>query len=118
MSPPTLSDRSAGVLLHLTSLPGRHGGGDLGAEAWSFATWAARAGLGWWQMLPVGPPGYGNSPYSAHSSFALSPLLIALDELVKDGLLRPAEALPQPLGPVDWGATRGLRMRALRAAFE
>ncbi|CAN5711789.1 4-alpha-glucanotransferase [soil metagenome] len=75
---PTLSARASGVLLHLTSLPGPHGNGDLGSEARAFVDSLARAGQRWWQMLPVGPAGYGDSPYSAHSSFAGNPLLVAL----------------------------------------
>src|SRR5262249_28778140 len=70
----TLADRSAGVLLHMTSLPGPHGSGDLGVDARAFVEWAARARLSFWQMLPVGPLGFGNSPYSALSSFAGNPL--------------------------------------------
>src|SRR5690349_7093042 len=115
--PPTLSDRSGGVLLHLTSLPGPDGSGDLGPSAAAFVTWAAEAGLRWWQMLPVGPPGYGNSPYSAHSSFAGSPQLISLQQLADDGLLAAKAAPPRPPGRIDWGATRAHRMRALRTAF-
>ena len=70
---PTLRDRASGVLLHVTSLPGPHGNGDLGAEAHAFAELLARSGQRWWQMLPVGPPGYGDSPYSALSAFAGNP---------------------------------------------
>src|SRR5207253_9818746 len=77
-----LDDRASGVLLHLTSLPGPDGSGDLGAEAHGFAEWLARAGQRWWQMLPVGPVGFGNSPYSAQSTFAGNPLFISLDRLV------------------------------------
>ena len=69
-----LSERASGVLLHPTSLPGAHGSGDLGPQAHAFARWLADAEQGWWQMLPVGPVGYGNSPYSAHSAFAGNPL--------------------------------------------
>lgn len=69
-----LNERSSGVLLHLTSLPGPYGNGDLGAQARRYAEHLAAAGQRWWQMLPVGPPGAGNSPYSARSAFAGSPL--------------------------------------------
>src|SRR5437764_5322512 len=82
-----LEERSSGVLLHLTSLPGPHGNGDLGAEARRFAEDLAGTGQRWWQMLPVGPPGLGYSPYSARSAFAGSPLVIDLEALVQDGLL-------------------------------
>ena len=66
-----------GVLLHPTSLPGRYGIGDLGDELLAFLDWAASAGMRIWQVLPLNPPGYGNSPYGCLSSFAGNPLLIS-----------------------------------------
>ena len=72
-------ERSSGVLLHPTSLPGPHGNGDLGPMAERFVRYLAGAGQTWWQMLPVGPPGRGNSPYDSESSFAGSPLLVNLE---------------------------------------
>jgi 4-alpha-glucanotransferase len=83
----TLAKRASGLLLHPTSLPGRHGSGDLGAEARAFVDFLAAAGQRWWQTLPIGPPGYGESPYAAQSSFAGSATLISLDDLVQEGLL-------------------------------
>ena len=80
---PSLSDRAAGVLMHATSLPG----GDLGPSAHEMVDFLAAAGQSWWQMLPINPPGLGNSPYSAQSAFAGSPALISADRLVDDGLL-------------------------------
>ena len=80
---PKLTDRSSGVLLHPTSLPG----GDLGATAREMVDFLAAAGQSWWQMLPVGPTGYGNSPYSAQSAFAGNPALVSFDRLREDGLL-------------------------------
>ena len=65
-----LSQRSAGILLHPTSLPSLGGIGDLGPEAYAFADFLTRSGLGLWQVLPLSPPGMGNSPYSAISAFA------------------------------------------------
>jgi 4-alpha-glucanotransferase len=111
-----LDERSSGVLLHLTSLPGPHGNGDLGAEARRFAEDLAGTGQRWWQMLPVGPPGLGYSPYSARSAFAGSPLLIDLEALVQDGLL---DSLPKrlPSDRVDFAAASALRNRELRRAF-
>jgi 4-alpha-glucanotransferase len=82
--------RSSGVLLHPTSLPGRFGIGDLGPNAFEFIEWLAAAGQRLWQVLPLGPTGYGNSPYQSFSAFAGNPLLISLDELIKDGLLTAA----------------------------
>src|SRR6266852_6678442 len=72
----SLSERASGVLLHPPSLPGAHGCGDLGFEAHEFVAWLHGAGQRWWQMLPVGPVGYGNSPYSALSAFAGNPSLV------------------------------------------
>ena len=85
--------RSAGVLMHPTSLPGRHGCGDLGEQSHRFADFLAAAGQHWWQMLPVNPPGPppGNSPYSALSAMAGSPWLISLEMLVERGLLVRAD---------------------------
>ena len=88
---PKLSDRTSGVLLHPTSLPGAAEGGQLDAEARAFVDFMAAAGQSWWQMLPVGPTGYANSPYSAQSAFAGSRSLISLELLAKDGLLEESE---------------------------
>ena len=65
--------RASGILLHPTSLPGRHGIGDLGRHAHEFVEFLAATGQRWWQMLPLGPTGYGNSPYQSPSSFAGNP---------------------------------------------
>ena len=101
---PKLSDRTSGVLLHPTSLPGGPEGGQLDGEARAFVDFLAAAGQSWWQMLPVGPTGYANSPYSAQSAFAGNPALVAVDRLIDDGLLAPSD--------------RGKRHEdALRAAF-
>jgi 4-alpha-glucanotransferase len=89
-----LAERSAGLLLHPTSLAGPYGNGDLGAAAHRFADFLAEAGQRWWQMLPVHPPGEGWSPYHGLSAFAGSPLLIALEPLVAAGWLRPGEHAP------------------------
>src|SRR5688500_8074586 len=81
MTPP---QRAAGILLHPTSLPGAHGCGDLGPTADAFLEWCEAAGQTLWQVLPLGPTGYGNSPYGALSAFAGNPLLIAPEELLAD----------------------------------
>lgn len=88
--------RSSGVLLHLTSLPGRHGSGDLGRHAHEFIDFCNRASLTWWQMLPVGPigPAPGFSPYSSGSTRAGEPMLIDLESLRKLDLLTRAELTP------------------------
>jgi 4-alpha-glucanotransferase len=121
VSVPELADRASGVLLHPTSLPGPHGCGDVGVEARRFVDRLAEAGQRWWQTLPVAPPGYGDSPYSAQSAFAGNPLLIALEPLVDAGLLDASElegARALPEGYVDYARTAAFRARALRAAFD
>ena len=79
--------RSAGILLHPTSLPGVYGIGDLGDELVAFLDWAASAGIHLWQVLPLNPPGYGNSPYNCLSSVGGNPALISPQRLLQDGLL-------------------------------
>jgi 4-alpha-glucanotransferase len=84
-------NRKSGILLHPTSLPGTGGIGSLGKEARRFVDFLARAGQSLWQVLPLGPTGYGNSPYSCYSAFAGNPLLIDLDSLVKEGDIEKRE---------------------------
>jgi 4-alpha-glucanotransferase len=116
--------RSAGILLHPTGLPGPHGIGELGPEAIAFLDFLAEAGQSLWQVLPLGPTGYGDSPYQCFSAFAGNPLLISLDRLRDTGLLddadlKPGEGLPR--NEVDFGAViefkRPLLAKA-HAAFE
>ncbi len=76
-----LPDRASGVLLHVTSLPGPSGIGELGREAFRFLDWLKQAGQRYWQVLPIGPTGYGESPYQLLSSYAGNPLLISLESL-------------------------------------
>ncbi|MET0385205.1 MAG: 4-alpha-glucanotransferase [Polyangiales bacterium] len=121
ISLPTLHARGSGVLLHLTSLPGPHGSGDLGEEARQFVDFLARAEQSYWQLLPVGPTGYGNSPYSAQSAFAGNPLLIALSPLVTAGWLSADALAAVPGGDperVDFGAVEQFRGACLRRAYE
>ena len=109
---PRLGERASGVLLHLTSLPGPHGSGDLGAEAVAFAETLARAEQRWWQMLPVGPCGYGDSPYSALSAFAGDPILVDLESLG----VPVAAGEPFADGDVDYAAARRFREAHLASA--
>jgi 4-alpha-glucanotransferase len=90
------SGRSSGILLHLTSLPGQHGSGDLGPDAHHFLEIMEKAGQSWWQMLPVGPPGIAPSvsPYDSTSVFAGSPWLVSLELLANEGLLTRAQIKP------------------------
>src|SRR5262245_30845317 len=99
--PPPPSRRSGGVLLHPTSLPGPYGVGDLGPAAHAWVEALARAGQSWWQVLPLGPPGFGDSPYQSYSAFAGNESLLSPELLARDGLLEPAE-LHAPPFPADW----------------
>ncbi len=112
--------RAAGVLLHPTSFPGRYGIGDLGDEAFHFVDFLADAKQSYWQVLPLGPTGYGDSPYQCFSAFAGNPLLISPDKLVEDGFL-PAEALVDlpdfPTDVVNFGTVIGFKMGVLQRAY-
>lgn len=109
------------MLLHPTSLPGRHGIGELGREARRFADLIDSMGLSWWQMLPIGPTGYGDSPYQSPSTFGGNPLLIAFDDLVEEGLMTAAEAADHPPfvdGRVDFDQVIPARSRLLAGVTE
>lgn len=113
-----LQQRRAGVLLHITSLPGPHGVGDFGPDAFRFVDWLVSAGQRVWQLLPISPIGPGDSPYQSVSAFAGSPLMVALEPLVQSGWLRPPE-LPEAgfeAGRVDFGRVVPWRLQQLRAA--
>jgi len=113
--------RASGLLLHPTSLPGPFGIGDLGPAAYAFVDFLAAAGQRCWQVLPLGPTSYGDSPYQSPSTFAGNPLLISLERLVDDGLL-DAPALDAARfdasadDAVDYGAVIARKMPLLRAA--
>lgn len=100
-----LDRRLAGVLLHPTSLPGRFGIGDLGPECLRLLDWIRDAGLAYWQVLPLGPTGFGDSPYQCFSAFAGNPMLISPQVLVADGLARQEDIIPPhfPHNRVDYG---------------
>ncbi|MBI4702504.1 MAG: 4-alpha-glucanotransferase [Deltaproteobacteria bacterium] len=91
--------RAAGILLHPTSLPGPHGIGSLGRDARRFVDFLAEAKLSLWQVLPLGPTGFGDSPYNSPSSFAGNPLLVDLEELVASGDLDPSDLDGAPALP-------------------
>src|SRR2546423_6613253 len=93
--------RSSGILLHPTSLPGRFGIGDTGGEAYKFIDWVASAGQALWQIMPLGPTGYGDSPYSSLSAFAGNTNLVSPEELVKSGLLGEEDVLHPPDLPAE-----------------
>jgi 4-alpha-glucanotransferase len=93
--------RASGILLHPTSLPGRFGIGDIGLEAYAFADFLSNAGQSLWQVLPLGPTGYGDSPYACYSAFAGNTLLISPEQLVTDGLLTNDDLTTMPSLPAD-----------------
>ena len=112
--------RSSGILLHPTSLPGRFGVGDLGTEAYRFVDWLAAAGQRLWQIMPLGPTGYGDSPYMSFSAFAGNTNLVSPEELVKDKLLDESDldgAGDFPAGRVDYGRVVEYKRGLLEKAF-
>ena len=112
--------RSAGILLPIFSLPSDYGIGSLGKEARAFADFLHAAGQSWWQILPVGPTGEGNSPYTSMSTFAGNPLFIDLDLLAADGLLDRSDltAAKVPAGDqIEYNALHKTREALLRKAF-
>jgi 4-alpha-glucanotransferase len=111
--------RSSGILLHLTSLPGPHGSGDLGADARRFVDWLVTGGQKLWQILPLGGPGPGNSPYMAPSAFAGNLILIDLHELHARGWLDEADLAPAAgfdAQRVDWASVFPFRTERLARA--
>jgi 4-alpha-glucanotransferase len=113
-------ERASGILLHLTSLPGRYGIGDLGPGAEAFLEFLSATGQHWWQVLPFNPTGAGNSPYQAHSSYAGEPLLISPDLLEVEGLLDSSDLRSYPRlsdDRVDYPAVRSAKAALFRRAF-
>jgi len=112
--------RTSGILLHPTSLPGPYGIGDLGPSAYGFIDFLVRAGQGLWQMLPLGPTGYRDSPYQCTSAFAGNPLLISPDLLVRAGWLSDAELeVPEfSVDQVDFGGVGAWKWRLLERAMD
>ena len=91
-------ERSAGILLAISSLPSKYGIGSFSKEAYRFVDWLRSAHQSYWQILPMGPTGYGDSPYQSFSTFAGNPYFIDLDTLVDQGLLTDRECRE-----IDWG---------------
>jgi 4-alpha-glucanotransferase len=115
-----LFPRSSGILLHPTSLPGRYGIGDLGEWAYHFVDWLVAAKQTVWQVLPLGPTGYGDSPYQTHSAFAGNTNLISLDLLAEDGWLSADDLSDVPAFPeahVDFGWVIPYHTAKLETAF-
>jgi 4-alpha-glucanotransferase len=112
--------RTSGVLLHVTSLPSRYGVGDVGPEAYAWVDRLRAAGQRWWQSLPLGPTGYGDSPYQALSTFAGNGLLVSPELLIEDGLLREGKIeLQQPseASRIDYAAVTRRKHRLLDLAW-
>lgn len=112
--------RASGILLHPTSLPGPYGIGDFGPEAFAFADFLEAAGQNIWQMLPLGPTGYGDSPYACYSAFAGNTLLISPERLLAEGFLSEQDLTAVPSFPtqrVDFAAVHGYKDSILSSAF-
>ncbi|MGN0700696.1 MAG: 4-alpha-glucanotransferase, partial [Oscillospiraceae bacterium] len=116
-----MNNRKCGVLMHITALPSPYGIGTFGKEAEKFADWLKDAGQSYWQVLPIGPTGYGDSPYQPFSSFAGNPLLIDLDQLVEDGYITKESCQNADFGAdpsyVDYDKVAKTRDALLREAF-
>lgn len=114
--------RASGILMHITSLPGAYGVGTMGKSAFSFVDFLKRAGQSYWQILPLNPTGFGDSPYQSCSTFAGNPYLVDLDLLAEQGLLRTEEICALPWGEdaakVDFGILYQQRQKILRLAYE
>lgn len=113
--------RKSGVLLHPTSLPGRWGIGDLGESAYRFVDFLYATGQQLWQVMPLGPTGYGDSPYQCFSAFAGNPMLISIDRLYGAGLLLDSDLTSTPSfaeDRVDYGAVIPFKLDMLRRSFE
>lgn len=113
-------NRRSGVLLHPTSFPGPYGIGELGEHARTTLDWIASAGFRLWQVLPLGPTSYGDSPYACLSAFAGNPMLISMDRLVEDDLLAKEDLVELKEFSndiVDFGGVIPLKRQLLEKAF-
>ncbi|MBN1372002.1 MAG: 4-alpha-glucanotransferase [Anaerolineaceae bacterium] len=113
--------RSSGIILHPSSLPGPDGIGDLGPEAYRWVNFLAEAGCSLWQVLPLGPTGYGDSPYQCFSAFAGNPYLVSPAVLLDEGLLSQDDLLDRPAfqpGRVDFGPVIDWKLKLLERAFK
>ncbi|MBS6195966.1 MAG: 4-alpha-glucanotransferase [Clostridiales bacterium] len=111
--------RQAGILMPVASLPSLYGVGDFGKGAYAFADTISKMGFGVWQILPLNPLGYGNSPYQPYSSYAGDPLYISLEKLAEDGLLEETpEAFREDSGEIGYDAVRDYKDVYLRKAYK
>ena len=98
-----MSERAAGILMPISSLPSEYGIGCFSKSAYEFVDWLKGAGQSYWQILPLGPTSYGDSPYQSFSTFAGNPYFISRDELIEEGVLTRAEC-----EKVNWGKAKGI----------
>ena len=114
--------RESGILMHITSLPSPYGVGTMGKEAYKFVDFLKEAGQSVWQILPLNPTGYGDSPYQSCSTYAGNHYLIDLDTLVEEGLLKKEEFEHINWGgredKVDFGLLYNNRLKVLRLAYD
>src|SRR5271168_2477493 len=110
--------RATGILLHPVSLPSRGGIGDFGPAAYEFVDFLESGRQGLWQVLPLGPPANGDSPYSSTSAFAGNPLLISLERLAERGWIPNSklQGLPDAVGPIDYEEVRQVKLPLLNEA--
>ena len=110
--------RKAGILMPVASLPGRHGCGTFGKEAYDFVKMMHQSGLGIWQLLPLNPLGYGNSPYQPYSSYAVDELYISLDVLAQQGLLEKVPSYHRNDDEIQYEEVRQYHDKYLRLAYQ
>ena len=96
-----MNERAAGILMPISSLPPEYGIGCFSKSAYEFVDWLREAGQSYWQILPLGPTSYGDSPYQSFSTFAGNPYFISLDELIEEKVLTREEC-----DKVNWGTTK------------
>ncbi len=115
-------DRGAGILLPITSLPSKYGIGCFSKSAYDFVDWLKEAGQSYWQILPLGPTSYGDSPYQSFSTYAGNPYFISLEALIEEGVLTQEECdeadFGEKPGTIDYGKMYESRYPLLRKAYE
>ena len=114
-------ERSAGVIMHIASLPGKFGIGTFGKEAYEYVEFLYKSGMRYWQILPLGQTGYGDSPYQSFSAFAGNPYFIDFDILNDEGILSKAEYINENYGDnseyIDYGLLFNVKYNVLRSFF-
>ena len=114
--------RESGILFPVFSLPSKFGIGSFSKEAYEFVDFLEQSGQGYWQILPIGPTGFGDSPYQPFSVFAGNPYFISLEDLIEEGLLTPDDVNGVDFGTdverVDYGALYQNRYTVLRKAYD